>query len=417
MTNRMRVATSGRPAFADDYAVTGVPGNVLTRVAGPTGAPDDVEWHPSTGGPPAPATSHILFVSSVFGSDVTGNGSMGAPFATIAHAQSQVVAATFVAPWEIVVFPGTYLENVVLLPFTRLVAWDSSKFDNIPLTQIQGNVTLSPTFNAVNANANVTNIQLAGDVTIDFPGVSGPTGEVSLTGCDVHGNVAVTGDSGNKVDFYECTIAAGDFNQVGGIVRWFNTSGTPTATNLVVKPRALHTALFEAHGGSWPGNVHADQDTFTTSLTLDLSGFSAGPLRMTAAAAVNPVVIAPYGAFPENPTLDGSAAAALSAQLRVSLSLSVPTNTLIEGLSSTDVLIPLSSSVLGATSIETMACGFSPLGPLWNTELGNLQLSWAFYVRQNGATSEVHVVIYNPGAGDVTTTAALPLIFSGYVPS
>ncbi len=59
------------------------------------------------------------FVSSGTGSDVTGNGSLATPWQTIAYAITQV-AATQQDPAQLLLLPGSYLENVTLEPWLGL---------------------------------------------------------------------------------------------------------------------------------------------------------------------------------------------------------------------------------------------------------------------------------------------------------
>lgn len=90
--------------------------------------------------------------------------------------------------------------------------------------------------------------------------------------------------------------------------------------------------------------------------------------------------------------------------------LTVPSGTLLEGLSTTNFLIPLPGSVLGSISIETVPCVLTPRGDSWATQIVANMINWSWYVAQNGGASEVHVVFFNTGS-DVTTAADLSLLF------
>lgn len=415
MTDIIRISPSGPelvyPATESGKVLTvTAAGNVTPQ---PNGA--------GSGGFPAPATSHIIFVSPAspggWGSDTTGDGTETKPYATFAHAQSVIVAPSITNVWEIVALPGDYTENVALLAFTRIMGFDTSASQAaVQSVRLAGNITLGAGFGANLAFAAISNVYIDGDVTLDYPTATSPTGSVSFTNCNTAGTTLITQDVVNVTEYHACTFENGVASS-GGTTNWIGSAGTSDSSQLHVAGRAGTPTLFQASGGGWAGDVHADQNAIANqTVTLNLFGFSTGSVRLTAAASQNPVVNAALGATPENPTLDGSTAFALSPQMRVWQNLTVPSGVVIEGSSSEDVPILISGGVLGATSIETMTCMFTPQGANWGTELAAKQISWSFYVRQNGTASEVHVALFNPGA-QVTTGAALNLLFYAFLPT
>lgn len=102
MTTRLRVATSGGPAYADDIGGAGVPGNVLTRVAVP-GAPDNVLWG-AGGGSLAQLTNTRWVDKNTTVPLVDQTGTVGAPFSTLA-AGILALAAT---GGTLLILPGDY---------------------------------------------------------------------------------------------------------------------------------------------------------------------------------------------------------------------------------------------------------------------------------------------------------------------
>lgn len=380
------------------------------------------------GGVPVPAASHIVFASPLFGNDTTGDGTAGTPYATIAHSYSTITTASAVEIWQVILFGGEYVEDVALKPFIYVEGWDKSQQTSqvIP-AHINGNVTLDAGFSASGATARVTSVDIDGTTTLDFVAASSADGSVSFTNCQFEVNTVLTQGPSNSTEMHGCTLLD-DCVQLGGAMAWKHTrggtGGSSTLRIAATTGAAASGALFTADNSCWIGNVHADQNGNGTGgqivqIDLDNSQFRGGTLTITAAVDNNPVINCEYGAVPENPVLAGSAAVALSSEMRVWQALTVPSGTVIEGLSAADVPILLTGGVLGATSIEDMSCDFTPRGDVWATELAQHQLSWSFYVKQTSGPSvaQVHVVIFNPSDTTVTTAAALPLLFYAFLPT
>lgn len=102
------------------------------------------------------------------GSDVTGTGAFGSPFATVQaavdYATANIAAAEKVAIW---VAPGTYSENVTITRLRTHLVGMASAMDNIGV-HITGNVTLNPTVslsNIYNDGITFTNILISGGGT------------------------------------------------------------------------------------------------------------------------------------------------------------------------------------------------------------------------------------------------------------
>lgn len=371
-------------------------------------------------GVPAPATSRMIFVSppspAGWGSDATGDGSEGKPFATIAHAQSIVTTPSLARIWDIVLFPGTYAEDVVLRAFTRLVGWDPSLSDAVGNPAfIDGSLVLAPgaEWQTPFAVAGVTNITVSGSITLDYWSLLSTDGHVAFTRCNLSGAIVLSQSSGNSTDLHACVLdTSANSTQTGGVVNWYNTAGTNSALQLIVSPATSRPATFNAYGGGWAGTLHADQAGITDqTVTINFEGFSvAGNVRITAAGALCPTITAPIGAIPPNPTLDGSVAVKLSPNMQVKTTVTIPIGSTFLVGEVDPVLLPLPGSLLGGTSIEDCDVLITSVGSAWQTQLTNAIIIWSWSVQMTGTAHEIYFNPLNlpaPAGGTLVTTEAL----------
>ena len=274
-----------------NYLRTQNPTGQVTQLVTANGSETVISESLPGGSPPLPATSHLVYVSVLYGNDTTGDGSQAFPFATIAKAQSIVVAPSLLDQWVINILPGRYVENVVLGCFTHLLGVDPSKFDNFPLTEINGNLTMGASFTAIPASGNVTNIQIGGDVTIDYAGVGTTAAEISFANCSFFGNVTMIGGSGRTHFFESVMVGGGDVTLTGGVARWFNTSGRSSTAHLIVNGIAGFPTQLETFGGAWAGDLQASQNAITDqTVTCDLHGFAVGSVAITVAGTQVPII-------------------------------------------------------------------------------------------------------------------------------
>lgn len=370
------------------------------------------------GGPPAPAISHMIFVSAVFGSDTLGDGTMGNPFATIAKANTTVTGATIADQWCVMIFPGEYVENVLLLPFVRLVGWDPSAFEfNSYPVRLNGIVGIGTDWAAASATASITNLLIDGELTLDYVVATSTDGSVSLTNVCITAAVTLNHQVDNVTEFHHCILdGSADTIVTGGLTQWFNTVGQNPNLHLIVLAGAGGPTFFNCFGGCWAGDVLANQNGVTDQLLqLQLDGFSTGQVSLQASDPAIPVILADYGATPENPALLGSTTVTLSPQMRVSKQLIIGSGAIIAAAGTTDVLIPLAGGVLENTNIEQMNCSCALVGADWldffTTQ--DLSISWVF--RNNAGVNEIHCMIYTPGAG-FELAVSLPFNFWAYLP-
>lgn len=402
-------------------------GQVLTVQPDGTVNPSPVPGG-SGGGFPAPAISRFIFVSPPtpdgFGSDVTGDGTMTKPVATIAHAFTLMTGASVSNTWAVILLPGTFVEDVALPPFVRLFGWDPSLIQSTGNpAAIRGSVGLAPgaLWNDPNVQALIANIALIGvagpSILLDYPSVSSSAGAVGITNCNIQGNVAMVGGPNNYLELNNCPLV-GDVGQQGGQMRWCNV--TNIFTNLIqVKADASGPTLFYAYGGSWAGDLEADQNHVDTHpVSLNLAGFATtGSTNIISSEILSPTINGPFGAIRENATLDLTAA--MSNQMRISARLTVPSGTVIAGpgelatAAFTDITLTIPAALLGTTSIEQLQTAITLV------EWQNLMVSESFTVTPtivNGAGAEVHLIVCCFGAG-FTTGFDLFVDFFGYLPT
>jgi hypothetical protein len=367
------------------------------------------------GGGPVPQQYWV----APWGSNTTGTGSIFLPFQTIAHTQSIITDAAANKIYEVILYPGSYTEDVPVKAFVKIVGFDPTQtFGQVYPARINGDISLGTGYGVASAAGWLTNLDIDGVVDLNFPetGTSADAG-FSITNCQLEDDCTVNLGPANFFEFHGSTLFGG-YEQRGGGSVWENTAGAAGASLLHVLAVTGSGATLRMYDCSWMGDIHADQNGNTTAgqvVNIEMFNSQArnGTCTITSATNNLPIIDGPYGALPENPVLTGAANAALSRQMRVSEGLSISATPLPAG--STNILIPLPGTVLGATSIEQMSCSFTPVGSGWGT-VAAAGVTWAFYVRQNGATSEVHVVFTNT-TDTPSSTGSLGLLFYAFYPN
>jgi hypothetical protein len=417
MEGRSPTNTSPTTYAAIATAIGGMFGEYKTRLLN-----NDVGGGEGGGGIPAPDTSHIIFVSPAvpngFGSDSTGDGTMSKPYATIAHAQSTITSASLYQMVDIVLFPGTYTENVEIMVFTRLVGWDASMSDSVGNPAIiDGTLVLVPGayWQDPQAVANVTNVTILGSVSLNYIDLVSNTGRFSFTNCTLSGYTFLLQGVSNITDFWNCWLNLGaNFTQTGGVVNWFNTSSNTSYLQLTIEPAPGNDCVFHACGGGWAGPVLVTQNGLETELCeVVLEGFSCGKITKAGTVTNQPTITAPWGCVPENVVMSGSSR--LDKQMRVFQQLTVPSDIAIGAAGTTDIVIPLAASILGESNIASLVCICSMIGTLWHPVLiaQDASVTWVF--EQTGGVNNIHCLIYTPGAG-FNTGAGLDFNFYAWRP-
>jgi hypothetical protein len=281
------------------------PGVVVAGGAGPVATV-------STG----PGMSNLLYVSQN-GSDVTGTGSFVLPFATYAKA-AEVATADGAAGgnlYAVMFAPGTYSENLVLVPWVNLSGIDTS--ESVLLT---GSISLSAAWTGLEGfTAVVANCDVEGAVDLDALAFSiGGFSSVEFINCAIEGTFSVqgwgsgSGDPEFTVYFVnstvDCAIVLSDT-----IFITLNTSFSDvTPVGSVTLSAPTYGSRWDSEGGVVGGPIVLDGSTGQTvaatfngtgvssSLTLNgalatfestVSGVPGGALSFTGGAAPAQYVI------------------------------------------------------------------------------------------------------------------------------
>jgi hypothetical protein len=380
---------------------------------------------PSGGVAPSFTITQELWVAASWGSDITGDGSIFNPFKTIAHARSVITDASSTKLYEIILYPGTYAEDIPLKAFTKIVGFDptQSTFNSNYPAHLTGIITLGPSFAfglPLIPIAWITNAQISGTFTLDFVADGSIEGSVSVTNCQYNTDCTVTMGSNNNFEWHGCTTS-GSYIQTGGSGLWEDIAGDNSGAIIDIKAAATTGAVLNMFNSGWQGNITADQNSNNTPgevviINMMNSQARSGVCTIVSTSSNLPTIDSGYGTLPENPTLTGTGVK-LSRQMRVSAILQVPSSTTLNINGTTDVTIDLPTGLIGTTSIENMSCTITPQGAFWGTDVVAHNCSWSFYVVQNGATPEVHVVFLNPNDAGVTTSHNLSLLFYAFQPN
>lgn len=394
----------------------------------------------SVGGPPGgsgplPTVTQQVWVAP-WGSNTTGTGEEQNPYLTIAHAQSTILDSGPSKAYDIILYPGNYVEAVALMAFVNIIGFNPSTTTAVfEPTLLTGAITLGASFGGaqVGQQAFVTNLDINGATTIDYVALTATSATVAFTNCTHEAAVTLTSNSGQETDFKGCTFF-NNFTQIGGNVIWLNCNGTSPIRTLLVEPAVGISAFLNASGGSWAGDVTATQNALNgVQVVINSQGcsMSRGAVSKVATATTTPAIVANFGDLPENVALTG-AAAVLDAQMRIShqftgitASVAGVTATVIgagggtvnppfAAVTTIDLVVP--AGLIGATSIETMQCDCSPVGANWATIVGPHAITYACRYAQVGGVPTIHLDILNAGL-TFNITDALSLNFSAYLPA
>lgn len=114
---------------------------------------------------PSISISNEVFIA-INGSDSTGDGTEGNPWATVSYAYSQITTATSSTPWAINIGPGGYLETTVLIKPNIFLVGLSLGNNAVAVT---GDWELDPSWSTeVAGNYGFANASLVGTFNLDF---------------------------------------------------------------------------------------------------------------------------------------------------------------------------------------------------------------------------------------------------------
>lgn len=371
-----------------------------------------------SGASPFPRKSHILCISSVFGSDTTGDGSMSNPYATIAKAYAVALAdlqpPTVNRIWEVIIFPGVYTEDVAIRPFINLVGWESSNnTTGFYPARITGTFTLHSSYSTAGSDALLTNLDIDGTVTLNFVTTVSSDGAVSFTNCQIELGQILVMNAGTSVEYHDC-VYFDNLEQIGGVLSIYNT--TTINSNISTLGLEGTATVFIARNSSFDfdSSFTADTSALTTgSLNVSLFNSSVGgEFTIVSSATVEPVIISEYGAIIENAVLTG-AVAGLQNQMRIKEQFSINTGATITGAAVSAFPFTVTPALLGTTSIEALLNTANCIGAGWTPIFETAGCSVSFQFVRTGGDNLVIVNIYNPGI-TFTTADNLIINYGGY---
>jgi hypothetical protein len=200
------------------------PGVVVAHGAGPVVTV-------STG----PGMSNLLYVSQN-GSDVTGTGSFVLPYATYGKAATTATAdgAAFENPYAVMFAPGSYAENIVLVPNVDLSGIDS---DGDNAVYLNGTIGIGAAWAGATAfTCSVANVRLTGVTNLNFL-AEGSTGasHVDFYNCYLGNNFSSEGTSVQDIYLIDCVLhssalVASDINLITDHCSGYGGSNSLTIT-------------------------------------------------------------------------------------------------------------------------------------------------------------------------------------------
>jgi hypothetical protein len=416
-----------------DHSITntifGSPGNHNVVFTSPSGIVlmdrfSACQWHARAGTVtdgqvitpcPTPSITAEVYVAAQWGSDTTGDGTEGNPYATILYALSTITDASLVKQYVIHVSAGTYSDPLALKPWVMIqgISWD--------VVVITGNLSLDASFAdpAVDPVAFISGCDIDSLNQMDFVTTTSSTGAVVYSSCRFDALTTFTMGGSNATWAVDCCLTA-DITQIGGFSNWLNCNGIQTGVTLTVQANGTTSANSQWNGGSWFGDVIADQNSSAADCIINLIGcdMSRGYMRLIATSTHCPSILSAFGGTSENVGLQGGAAKALSPQMRISYEFTniAPNPTAIAATGTTTISLAYPVALFGATLIESMHMTATLSGSNWGTFIGPHNCSVTVTFRTNGGVPTCDVNIYNPG-GSFNIVDQINLFTHGYLPS
>ena len=240
---------------------------------------------------PLPSASRQFYVDK--GGSDSNNGSVTAPFLTIAHAIAAVNAlgdASTTKRYDILVGPGDYADTIVLPAWTWIIGGG-----DVIATRLNGNVSLDPATWSIpgptfDVRGGFSNVILRGTVTVDFNAANSNFGKVYWNNCWFNNSptfssyVGVGASGINQIFIQNCVLFAG-YTQNGINLALINSAFINPGTIVINSVNVGHPAILTALGGGANGtppsvSIHA---TWTVGappaandIQITLIGFGVG---------------------------------------------------------------------------------------------------------------------------------------------
>lgn len=231
------------------------------QINGASGSAGEVLTSQGAGSAPIwSAIPTLSITSEVFvtkgGSDVTGDGSLSKPYATVSAALASITTATPSARWAIRVAPGEYTEaGPIALKANVFIIGSGRRSTRLTST---GGWTLGASFTpAGDHRSGMTDVSLSGACTFNFSTVSSNEGKLYFDTCIFVSSVTITGFSSiNQGEILDSNFF-GSLTLSG--VNWNNT-GCVHFGQIFMNQHPTRATLLAATNG------YADKITLTTTV-------------------------------------------------------------------------------------------------------------------------------------------------------
>lgn len=211
------------------------------------------QWVPGPGGGgdgPLPFDTQMVYVRKG-GNDITGNGTIIAPYATITYAMSTITDALWQKRYLIDVGPGNWSDSFAWK------AWVFMRGSTVQSTRLTGTITINdPSWAFPGTNfdqrAGVQSVSFTGTVTLDFNSVSSQYGKFYFWGCNMNNTLVINGFNPINQCIVEDGFWFGGITATGVAITWNGVSGQGGTINLSSSPISCS---FTAFGGGTVGNL------------------------------------------------------------------------------------------------------------------------------------------------------------------
>jgi hypothetical protein len=222
----------------------------------------------AVGTEPLPNASQLIWVDQG-GNDSTGDGTLGNPYFTIAHAVTTFSDSSITKSYLILVGPGTYSAAFNLPPWVTI--------HGLPTGQqyvfISGAVTIPSTWTGgSDFRSGFDNIKFSVAQTWDFSAVTSTAGKLYIYDCQFSSSLTITGyNQINQLVTQSCWFFSG-FTQNG--VNHYMIDAHVVGGNININSQSTTFAGFlNAYGGASAGSLTATFTTGQSTIALSLYSF------------------------------------------------------------------------------------------------------------------------------------------------
>jgi hypothetical protein len=193
------------------------------------------------------------------GNDVTGNGTISAPYATITHAMSTITDALWEKRYMIDLGPGNWSDSF------SWKAWVFIRGSTVLATRLTGTIDINDPSWAVpgshsDERAGGQDLNFSGTMTLNYTAVSSSYGKFYYWNCNMNNTLVITGFNPINQCIVEGGLWFGGITATGVNILWNGVSGQGGTIALNSSPTACQ---FTGFGGGTVGNLSV---TWTSNL-------------------------------------------------------------------------------------------------------------------------------------------------------